>query len=105
MTEKLALTNPLARFLDKDPVDFCRADLLKVVAHHGIERFCFHYTGLDNHIKELKLPFATVEQADRILAAGERVDGSSLFKGLLDPANSDLYVVPRYRSAFVSPFD
>ena len=105
MTEKLALTNPLSRFLDKAPADFRRADLLKVVAYHGIERFSFHYTGIDNQVKELKLPFSSVEQADRVLAAGERVDGSSLFKGLMDAANSDLYVVPRYSSAFISPFD
>jgi glutamine synthetase len=105
MTEKLALTNPLSRFLDKEPADFCRADLLKVVAYHGIERITFHYTGMDNQVKELKLPFSSVQQADRILAAGERVDGSSLFKGLMDAATSDLYVVPRYSSAFISPFD
>jgi glutamine synthetase len=104
-TEKLALTNPLSRFLDKEAVDFRRSDLLKVVAYHGIERFSFHYTGLDNKVKELKLPFSSVEQADRILASGERVDGSSLFEGLLDAANSDLYVVPRYSTAFISPFD
>jgi len=105
MNVRLALTNPLSRFLDKEPSDFCRADLLKVVAHHGIERFSFHYTGLDNQLKELKLPFSSTDQADRILASGERVDGSSLFHGMLDTANSDLYVVPSYATAFISPFD
>ena len=32
-------------------------------------------------------------------------DGSSLFKGLVDTALSDLYVVPSYKTAFLSPFD
>ncbi len=105
MTDKLALTNPLTRFLDKEPADFCRADLLKVVQEYGIERFSFHYTGMDNQLKELKLPFCDLGHAERILAAGERVDGSSLFKGLMDASSSDLYVVPRYRTAFISPFD
>ncbi|MBW2526413.1 MAG: glutamine synthetase [Deltaproteobacteria bacterium] len=105
MSEPLPLTHPLSRFLDRPPSDFRRADLLKVVAEYGIERFSFHYTGMDNQLKELKLPFSDLAQAERILAAGERVDGSSLFKGLVDASNSDLYVVPRYRTAFVSPFD
>ena len=105
MTDKLALTNPLSRFLDKEPADFCRADLLKVVQEYGIERFSFLHTGMDNQLKELKLPFSDLGHAERILAAGERVDGSSLFPGLMDASSSDLYVVPRYRTAFISPFD
>jgi glutamine synthetase len=40
-----------------------------------------------------------------VLAEGERVDGSSLFKGMVDAALSDLYVVPVYRTAFLNPFD
>jgi glutamine synthetase len=39
------------------------------------------------------------------LTEGERVDGSSLFKGMVDPGKSDLYVVPVYKSAFLNPFD
>jgi glutamine synthetase len=39
------------------------------------------------------------------LAEGERVDGSSLFGGILEAGGSDLYVVPEYKSAFLSPFD
>ncbi|MBI4703619.1 MAG: glutamine synthetase [Deltaproteobacteria bacterium] len=105
MNTDLALSNPLSRLLDKEPADFCRADLLRVVREQGIEHFSFHYTGMDNQLKELRLPFSTIEHAERILAAGERVDGSSLFRGLVDPADSDLYVVPRYRTAFISPFD
>lgn len=37
------------------------------------------------------------------LSAGERVDGSSLFS-FVESGASDLYVVPRYRTAFVNPF-
>ncbi len=105
MHAKLALSHPLSLYLDKDPKDFTRADLLKVVNERNIERFTFHYTGIDSQLKELKLPFGTINQAEHILAAGERVDGSSLFKGLVDTSDSDLYVVPYYRTAFISPFD
>ncbi|MDD5305861.1 MAG: glutamine synthetase family protein [Deltaproteobacteria bacterium] len=105
MVDNLALANPLGRILDKDRNDFTRGDILRLVAQLGIERFTFHYTGVDGQLKELKLPFGSLARAERVLAAGERVDGSSLFKGLVDTANSDLYVVPSYRTAFVSPFD
>jgi len=105
MTEHAALANPLTLILDKDRADFTRADMLRVVREQGIERLTFHYTGLDGKLRELKLPFTSYDQAERILAAGERVDGSSLFKGLVDAASSDLYVVPSYTTAFLSPFD
>ena len=105
MTETFALANPLCELLNKDRNDFTRADLLQVVRTKGIERFTFRYTGGDGRLKELRLPFSNTEQADRILAAGERVDGSSLFKGFVDAGASDLYVVPVYRSAFINPFD
>lgn len=105
MTETFALANPLCELLGKNRSDFTRADLLNVVRTKGIERFTFRYTGGDGRLKELRLPFSNTEQADRILAAGERVDGSSLFKGFVDAGASDLYVVPVYRSAFVNPFD
>ena len=105
MTDSFALANPLALLLDKDRRDFTRADMLKVVRERGIERLTFHYTSLDGKLRELKLPVPDSSQAERILASGERVDGSSLFPGLVDPASSDLYVVPSYATAFFSPFD
>jgi glutamine synthetase len=105
MKARLALSNPLSAFLDKKHDDFTREDLLRAVEEFGIKRFTFHYTALDGKLKELKLPFTTATQAERILAEGERVDGSSLFKGLVDPSLSDLYVVPVYSTAFLNPFE
>jgi glutamine synthetase len=105
MTEKAALANPLSLLLDKERSDFTRADMLKVIRKRNIERLSFHYTSVDGKLRELKLPFSDFVQAERILASGERVDGSSLFSGLVDAAASDLYVVPSYRTAFLSPFD
>jgi glutamine synthetase len=105
MIEQAALANPLSLMLDKERNDFTRADMLKVIRERGIERLSFHYTSVDGKLRELKLPFSDFTQAERILASGERVDGSSLFAGLVDAAASDLYVVPSYRTAFLSPFD
>lgn len=53
----------------------------------------------------MKLPISNHYQAERILADGERVDGSSLFKGMVDTALSDLYVISVYKTAFLNPFD
>jgi glutamine synthetase len=100
-----ALANPLAVLLDKPPGDFNRQDFLNVIAQKHIERITFHYTALDGKLKELKLPVADASQAEMILAEGERVDGSSLFKGMVDAALSDLYVVPVFKTAFLNPFD
>ena len=40
---------------------------------------------------------------ETILTCGERVDGSSLFS-FIEAGSSDLYVLPRYCTAFVDPF-
>ncbi len=100
-----ALTNPLIRLLDKPRHEFTREDLIHVIERNQLQRITFHYTGIDSKLKELKIPIASRAQAERILADGERVDGSSLFRGLVDVSVSDLYVVPVYKTAFLNPFD
>jgi glutamine synthetase len=105
MDQYYALTNPISKIVDKPREEFTRADLLKVIAEKKIERLTFHYTGLDSKLKELKIPIANRQQAETILADGERVDGSSLFKGMVDASLSDVYVVPVYKSAFINPFE
>jgi glutamine synthetase len=104
MIDRYALTNPIALFLDKPNSEFTRDDLLRVIEEEQIERVTFHYTALDGKLKELKIPVVGKHQIERILAEGERVDGSSLFHGMVDAAVSDLYVVPLYKSAFLNPF-
>ncbi|UCG51351.1 MAG: glutamine synthetase [Candidatus Latescibacterota bacterium] len=105
MKQRYALTNPIAPMLGKSRDDFTREDLVKVIEEKDIEKITLHYVALDGQLKELKIPFANRYQAERILADGERVDGSSLFKGVVDVGQSDLYVVPVYKTAFLNPFD
>lgn len=100
-----ALANPLGEFLNKRPRDFTREDFLQVIEKKRIERVTFHYTALDGRLKELKIPFVNRKQAELILTEGERVDGSSLFKGIVEAGVSDLYVIPDYKTAFLNPFD
>jgi len=103
--QKLALSQPVSVILNKEPEDFRRKDFLKLIELKQLERITFHYVGLDGKLKELKIPVTSLSQAETILAEGERVDGSSLYKGLVDMGLSDLYVVPVYKSAFLNPFD
>lgn len=100
-----ALANPISQVVDKPSADFTLKDMLKVIEEKQIEKITFHYTALDGKFKELKLPLPNRSRAERILVQGERVDGSSLFKGMVDPGLSDLYVVPVVRTAFLNPFD
>jgi glutamine synthetase len=104
MPQPYALSNPLSQILDKPREEFTRADMINIIEQRGIERVVFHYTALDGKYKELKIPVSNRQQAERVLADGERVDGSSLFRGMVDAAVSDLYVVPVYKSAFLNPF-
>ena len=63
----------------------------------------FRYVADDGKLKSLNfVPFSR-DHLESILTAGERVDGSSLFS-FIESGASDLYVIPRYRTAFVNPF-
>ncbi len=95
---------PLVRRLDKLPADWRRDDLVRLCQQDGIRVLNLHYASLDGKLKELRVPVNSRAYLERILAAGERVDGSSLFPGLLDSGKSDLYVVPVYRWAFLNPW-
>ena len=103
--EKFGIVSPISLFLEKNKDEFTREDLLRVIESFDIERFTFHYTALDGRIKELKIPIFDREHAELLLTEGERVDGSSLFKGIVDVGKSDLYVLPLYKTAFINPFD
>lgn len=100
-----ALANPICAFLDKPAAEFTRKDFLEIIDRRGLERITFHYTALDGKLKEMKIPLASPAQAEAVLAEGERVDGSSLFKGMVETSMSDLYVIPVYSTAFLNPFD
>jgi len=63
----------------------------------------FRYVVEDGKFKTLNFVLSSKEHLDFILSTGERVDGSSLF-ALIEAGGSDLYVIPRYRTAFVNPF-
>ena len=98
------LSNPISLLTDKPREEFTREDLIRIIELKEIERITFHYVAMDGKYKELKIPVASRAQAERVLADGERVDGSSLFRDMMDVNLSDLYVVPVYSSAFLNPW-
>ncbi len=95
--------NPLVRFLKKEPKDFTREDLINFCKENDIRFINFHYCGWGGRLKTLNFVIQSEEHLRGILEAGERVDGSSLFP-FVEAGRSDLYVMPRYKTAFVNPF-
>ncbi len=95
--------NPLVQYLNKYPKDFTKADLIKYIEDNNIEMLNFRYVGWDMRLKTLNFIINDREHLDAILTAGERVDGSSLFS-FMEAGSSDLYVIPRYSTAFLNPF-
>lgn len=95
--------NELVQFLKKPAAEFTHGDIISFVEARGISMINFRYVSDDGKLKTLNfVPFGS-DHLDSILTGGERVDGSSLFS-FMGSGSSDLYVVPRYRTAFVNPF-
>ena len=95
--------NQIVQFLGKPAEEFTKQDLLKFIEEKNIEMVNFRYVGGDGRLKTLNFVITSKSQLDRILSVGERVDGSSLLP-YIDAASSDLYVIPRYKTAYVNPF-
>ena len=104
MNKEIALSkNALVRALGKPAGEFTRQDIIDYIAGNGIEMVNFMYPAADGRLKTLNFVINDYAYLETILTLGERVDGSSLFP-FIGAGSSDLYVVPRYRTAFVDPF-
>ncbi len=103
MAKDIFSQNPLENYLKKNRKDFTKEDIIRFILQNEIQLVDFHYVGGDGRIKTLNFPVHSQKQLDNIFTCGERVDGSSLFKHV-ETGSSDLYVVPKYRTAFVNPF-
>ena len=95
--------NILEQHLQKPAADFTRADLIQFIRDTGIKALNFRYVAEDGKLKALNFMLNGIDHLDSVLATGERVDGSSLFS-YIGTGSSDLYVIPRYKTAFVNPF-
>lgn len=96
------MTN-LEKALGKPRAQWRRQDLIDFVDREGIRMVNFMYPADDGRLKTLNFTVNSLSYLRDILTWGERVDGSSLFP-FIEAGNSDLYVVPRYATAFIDPF-
>jgi glutamine synthetase len=95
--------NKIVKYLNKTPEEFTKNDIINFITNNEIEMLNFRYVGGDGKLKLLNFVINDIEHLDKILSIGERVDGSSLFSHI-EANSSDLYVVPRFKTAFVNPF-
>ena len=96
--------NRLVEALGKDQKDFTRDDIIRYIVDNGIKMVNFMYPAGDSRVKTLNFVINDYDYLETILTCGERVDGSSLFS-YIEAGNSDLYVIPRFNTAFIDPFD
>lgn len=95
--------NDLVRFLEKPASEFTKSDIIRFIRSNNIEMFNFRYLAEDGKLKTLNFVIQGEEHLDDVLSFGERVDGSSLFS-FIEAGSSDLYLIPRFRTAFLNPF-
>ena len=95
--------NPLIQNLNKSSKDFTKEDIIQFIGDNDIKMLNFRYVGGDGRLKTLNFVVSDPAYLDRILSYGERIDGSSLFS-FIETGSSDLYVIPKFRTAFLEPF-
>ena len=95
--------NKLVAALGKPSKEFTKADIINYITENGIRMVNFMYPAGDGRLKTLNFVINDIAYLDAILTCGERVDGSSLFP-FIEAGSSDLYVLPRFRTAFLDPF-
>ena len=101
---RLALNaNRVVAFLQKMPQEFTKQDIIRFIEENQIRMVNFMYPGGDGKLKTLNFVISDRTYLETILTCGERVDGSSLFS-FIQASASDLYVLPRFSTAFVDPF-
>ncbi len=104
MDNKIAMNpNPVVQYLNKPAEELTKEDLIRFIEDYDIQMINFRYVGWDGRLKTLNFIIGSRAHLDSILTAGERVDGSSLFP-FVEAGSSDLYVIPRYKTAFLDPF-
>ena len=104
MNKDLSLNpNKIVAYLQKPCKEFTKADIVRYIKETGIRMVNFMYPAGDGRLKTLNFVINNEAYLDAILTCGERVDGSSLFP-FIEAGSSDLYVLPRFSTAFVDPF-
>lgn len=87
--------------------EFSLDDFIQLIGDYKLKKISFRYLALDGRLKQLIIPVERLSQKElaKILTEGERVDGSSLYPGIINAHDSDIYVIPDLTTAFIDPFD
>lgn len=96
-------SNTMQALLGKPAAEFTLADITGFMKENGVGMVNFMYPAADGRLKTLNFVITNEQYLHSILTSGERVDGSSLFP-FIEAGSSDLYVIPRLRTAFIDPF-
>ena len=96
--------NQVVAYLKKPAAQFTKEDIIRYITEQEITMVNFMYPAEDGRVKTLNFVVNNLAYLETILTCGERVDGSSLFPSYVEAGNSDLYVLPRFRTAFLDPF-
>ena len=101
MNQELSMNaNKLVAFLQKPTSEFTKADIISFIQQNDIRMVNFMYPAGDGRLKTLNFVINNQAYLEAILTCGERVDGSSLFS-FIEAGSSDLYVIPRFRTALL----
>jgi len=105
MKEDIALNiNPLVSYLKKPQREFTKLDIIKYIEDNNVKMINFRYVDGGGKLKVLNFVITNREHLEQILSCGERVDGSNIFPAFIHEGSSDLYVIPRFSTAFLDPF-
>jgi len=103
-SEILLNPNKLVQYLRKPSSEFTQSDIIKFMEENAIRMLNLRYVAGDGRLKTLNFAINCRDHLETLLSTGERVDGSSLFS-FIEAGTSDLYVIPRFKTAFVNPFE
>ena len=104
MNKELTMSpNKVVAYLGKPNTEFTKADIIRFIKENEVRMVNFMYPAGDGRLKTLNFVINNEAYLEAILTCGERVDGSSLFP-FIQAGSSDLYVLPRFSTAFLDPF-
>jgi len=100
-----AAERPLPEILGVSPDEITPEDLADFAEGRGVKLVSLMHVGGDGWLKTLDFVPRNREHLLDVIRAGERADGSSLFKGMgIKPGASDIVLRPRIATAFLDPF-
>ncbi len=103
MSEVLFNQNLLVKYLQKPASEFTKEDIILYIEDHEVRMVNLRFVAEDGKLKTLNCMVTGHSVLENLLTYGERVNGSSIFS-FLERNSSDIFIVPRFNTAFLNPF-